>query len=104
MRNTIVNGRGRIGMISRTAVWASLVLVCTPAFAQSWNPFAPSDYEECAESAAKTAKTNEALKILIAACASKFAGRRKSVEATLTSTSDRPEALTSRGRIQAQRN
>jgi hypothetical protein len=54
-----------------------LALFCTPVFAQWWNPFAPSDYEECSESAARTAKTNEALKILISACASKFVGRRK---------------------------
>jgi hypothetical protein len=54
-----------------------LALFCTPAFAQWWNPFAPSDYEECSESAARSAKTNEALKILISACSSKFVGRRK---------------------------
>ena len=64
-------------IISKAIVCILLALLGTPALAQWWNPFAPTDYEECAESAAKTAKTNEALKILISACASKFAGRRK---------------------------
>ncbi|MCS3929588.1 hypothetical protein M2175_004619 [Bradyrhizobium elkanii] len=64
-------------MLSRATVCFFCALICTPAVAQWWNPFAPSDYEECAEGAAKSAKTNEALRILIAACSSKFAGRRK---------------------------
>jgi hypothetical protein len=68
-----VNGK----MISKITVCACFLLFCTPALAQWWNPFAPSDYEDCAEAAAKTAKTNQALKILIDSCASKFAGRRK---------------------------
>ena len=58
-------------------IFFSVALIPTVSFAQWWNPFAPSDYEECAESAAKSAKTNEALKVLISTCASKFAGRRK---------------------------
>jgi TPR repeat protein len=41
------------------------------------DPFAPNDYEECAETAAKEAKSKEALSILISSCASKFRGRRK---------------------------
>jgi hypothetical protein len=41
-----------------------------------WNPFAPKDYEECAESAARTAKSKEALGILLSSCNSKFVGRR----------------------------
>lgn len=64
-------------MISKTTVYGCFLLFCTPALAQWWNPFAPGDYEECAEAAAKTAKTNQALNILIDACTSKFAGRRK---------------------------
>jgi hypothetical protein len=64
-------------MFSRTTICVFCVLISTPAVAQWWNPFAPSDYEECAESAANSAKTNEALRVLIAACSSKFAGRRK---------------------------
>ncbi|WP_316228650.1 hypothetical protein [Bradyrhizobium sp. SZCCHNR1045] len=64
-------------MSFRVILCVCSALICTPALAQWWNPFAPSDYEECAESAAKTAKTNEALKILVQSCGSKFAGRRK---------------------------
>jgi hypothetical protein len=41
-----------------------------------WTPFPPSDYEECAENAAKSAKSKEALDILVASCGSKFVGRR----------------------------
>jgi hypothetical protein len=63
--------------ISGSIVCGFLAFLPTAAVAQWWNPFAPTDYEECAESAAKSAKTNEALKILISTCASKFAGRRK---------------------------
>jgi hypothetical protein len=32
-----------------------------PAYAQWWNPFVPSDYEDCAERAARDAKSKEAL-------------------------------------------
>lgn len=64
-------------MLTRTTVCVFCVLMGAPAAAQWWNPFAPSDYEECSESAARTAKTNDALKVLIEACSSKFAGRRK---------------------------
>ena len=45
--------------------------------AQWWNPFAPSDYEECAEKAARDAKSKAALDILLNACDTKFPGRRK---------------------------
>jgi xanthosine utilization system XapX-like protein len=41
-----------------------------------WNPFLPKDYEECIESAAKSAKSKEALDILVSSCGSKFVGRR----------------------------
>jgi hypothetical protein len=41
-----------------------------------WNPFPPKDYEECVESAAKSAKSKEALAILVSSCGSKFVGRR----------------------------
>jgi hypothetical protein len=46
------------------------------AWASGWNPFPPKDYEECIESAAKSAKSNEALAILVSSCSSKFVGRR----------------------------
>jgi hypothetical protein len=47
-----------------------------PAFAQWWNPLAPSDYEECAEQAAKEAKTTGGLTILLKGCQDKFPARR----------------------------
>jgi hypothetical protein len=54
-----------------------LSLIATNSVAQWWNPFAPSDYEECAESAAREAKTSVALNILLESCNAKFRGRRK---------------------------
>jgi lipoprotein NlpI len=39
--------------------------------------FAPKDYEDCAEGAARNAKSKDALSILISVCRSKFEGRRK---------------------------
>jgi hypothetical protein len=39
--------------------------------------FGPNDYEECAESAAREAKSKAALDILISSCNTKFRGRRK---------------------------
>jgi hypothetical protein len=45
----------------------AVVALSTP----TWNPFAPKDYEECAESAAMTAKSKEALAILISTCNSR---------------------------------
>ena len=70
--------------IHRALVIAKLTLTVSIVFfsarslyAQWWNPFAPRDYEECAESAAKEAKTNAALNVLIDTCDAKFKGRRK---------------------------
>jgi ABC transporter substrate binding protein len=45
-----------------------LSLISTNSMAQWWNPFAPSDYEECADSAAREAKTSIALNILLESC------------------------------------
>ncbi len=42
-----------------------------------WHPFAPKDYEGCAERAARDAKSKDALSILISVCRSDFKGRRK---------------------------
>ena len=42
-----------------------------------WNFFAPKDYEECAERAARDAKSIDALSVLVSNCRSSFAGRRK---------------------------
>src|SRR5262249_32237366 len=39
--------------------------------------FGPKDYEDCAENAARDAKSKEALSILLYSCDSKFRGRRK---------------------------
>jgi hypothetical protein len=55
---------------------ASLFALPSQTSAQWWNPFAPADYEECSEQAAKEAKTDEALTILLRACNSKFPARR----------------------------
>ena len=43
---------------------------------RSWL-FGPKDYEECAENAAKDAKSKDALGVLLSLCESKFRGRRK---------------------------
>src|SRR5690349_18005891 len=50
---------------------AAVVLV----WRSGWTPFPPRDYEECAENAAKSAKSKEALGVLVSSCASKFVGR-----------------------------
>jgi hypothetical protein len=49
----------------------------SPLSAQWWNLFAPKDYEDCAESAARDAKSKAALDILLETCNSKFKGRRR---------------------------
>ena len=49
----------------------------SPLSAQWWNPFAPKDYEDCAENAAREAKSKAALDILLETCDGKFKGRRK---------------------------
>src|SRR5258705_4917509 len=59
------------------AVVLSTMLGALPASAQWWNPLAPSDYEECAERAAKDAKSSDALNILLQSCSAKLSGRRK---------------------------
>lgn len=58
------------------ALAACLFVSPSQTYAQWWNPFAPADFEECSEQAAKEAKTDEALKILLRACSSKFPARR----------------------------
>jgi hypothetical protein len=58
-------------------LWCALVVALGAIAAFQWGLFAPKDYEQCAESAAKTAKSKEALSILISTCNSKFRGRRK---------------------------
>jgi len=65
---------------SRRQVYGVLLITFAffgPAYAQWWNPFAPSDYEDCAERAARDAKSKEALTVLLHSCNTKFSGRRK---------------------------
>jgi hypothetical protein len=60
---------------------AGLLMVAAAAVSAiavtKWNLFAPKDYEECAERAARDAKSTDALSILVSVCRSNFAGRRK---------------------------
>jgi hypothetical protein len=61
---------------------ATVLIVATAAITaivlSKWdNLFPPTDYEECAERAAKTAKSKDALAILVSTCNSKFVGRHK---------------------------
>jgi hypothetical protein len=72
---TIIN-RAIVGTVAFTISW-SIFFVEEVSQAQWWNPFAPKDYEDCAESAARDARSKEALSILLSSCNSKFPGRRK---------------------------
>jgi hypothetical protein len=56
---------------------ASFLMTSVSAHAQWWNPFSPSDYEECAASAAENANNRYALGILLSNCNSEFPARRK---------------------------
>lgn len=64
-------------------LWSGLVIVVATASVAAtievyqWGLFAPKDYEDCAESAARNAKSKDALSVLISVCRSKFSGRRK---------------------------
>lgn len=60
-----------LGFLGMLAI-AGLVV----AWASGWNPFPPKDYEECTERAALSAKSKEALAILVSSCSAKFVGRR----------------------------
>ena len=55
---------------------ATVACLSSQASAQWWNPLAPSDYEECAEKAAKEGKTAGGLSILLQACNTTFPARR----------------------------
>jgi hypothetical protein len=62
------------------AVAVILTLASAPAHADWWSwLFGPKDYEDCAESAARDAKSKEALNVLLFSCNSKFPGRRKPI-------------------------
>jgi hypothetical protein len=59
-------------------IWFALVVAAAGVALSQWDKlFSPKDYEECAESAAKQARSKEALSILISSCDTKFVGRRK---------------------------
>jgi hypothetical protein len=84
----LIGANRKLGLRPRprrvAAVWRIVVAVFfwtmfshVSAIAQWWNPFAPTDYEECAESAARDARSKEALGILLSSCGLKFSGRRK---------------------------
>jgi hypothetical protein len=57
----------------------SIVAAATiSAFVTSkWGSIAPKDYEECAQSAAKDARSKDALSVLLSICSSEFKARRK---------------------------
>jgi hypothetical protein len=59
------------------AVVFSIALISTRANAQWWRLHAPSDFEECSESAERAATSKEMRASLVSECDTKFAGRRK---------------------------
>jgi hypothetical protein len=70
-------------LISKAQVTLSaIVLVAVTATVSvfifsNWDPFPPKDFEDCASRAATTAKTKDALSVLLSICGSEFKGRRK---------------------------
>jgi hypothetical protein len=64
-------------VVAFSAALCVALIAARPACSQWWNPFAPKDYEECAERAARDAKSAQALNILLSSCSTKFVGRRK---------------------------
>jgi hypothetical protein len=73
--------RGFLISTSRAMLGAALLIVATAAIStfvtSKWSLFPPKDYEECAQSAAKDAKSKAALSVLLSICGSKFAGRQR---------------------------
>jgi hypothetical protein len=63
--------------LSYLAILIACALLPTCANAQWWQFHAPRDFEECAESAEKTASSKDERASLMSECDSKFAGRRK---------------------------
>jgi hypothetical protein len=59
------------------AIVLGIALISTRSSAQWWRLHAPSDFEECAESAESAATSKEMRASLISECDTKFAGRRK---------------------------
>jgi len=60
---------GAIILIIATAVVSAVVI-------STWNPFPPKDYEDCGARAATSAKSKDALTLLLSICRSDFVGRR----------------------------
>jgi len=59
--------------VSPARAWIMIfVVIAIAAIAFFWQPFAPKNYKQCAEDAAREAKTNGALGILLSACRDKF--------------------------------
>jgi hypothetical protein len=58
-------------------VVTGLVLISARSNAQWWKPHDPRDFEECSESAERSATSKEMRASLISECDAKFAGRRK---------------------------
>lgn len=59
--------------LNQITTFLLLFFISGPAF--SWSLFSNTSYEECAAEAAKTAKTNNALTILLQNCSNEFPGR-----------------------------
>jgi hypothetical protein len=59
------------------AIVFGVALISTRSDAQWWRIHEPTDFEECSESAERTAASKEARASLVAECDTKFAGRRK---------------------------
>jgi hypothetical protein len=77
-------GRAPLVSVSRSkpallgfAIVCGIALITTRSNAQWWRIHEPTDFEECSESAERTATTKEMRASLIAECDAKFAGRRK---------------------------
>jgi hypothetical protein len=72
-------------LISKTQViFGAIILVAMSAALSAfvfsnWDPFPPTDYEDCAGRAAKTAKSKDGLSVLLSLCRSEFKGRRKPI-------------------------
>jgi hypothetical protein len=73
-KSSVIASRQTVLLI--TAVVGCVVLPSLPAYAQWWSTRTPVDFEECADLAEKAA-TREARTSELAACNSRFAGRRK---------------------------
>jgi hypothetical protein len=77
-------GRAPLVIVSRSklvllcfAIVSGVALLSTRSDAQWWRIHEPSDFEECSESADRTAISKEMRASLISECDTKFAGRRK---------------------------